>query len=85
MFELDKKSGEPALNADGRAKAKTSHTLNAVPLHVYAPGTNVTLNARADAKAAPGLANLASTVLSLLGYESPEDFEPTLIGDIGEA
>lgn len=80
MFEFDKKTGGPALHADGRTKAKTSHTLNAVPLHVFAPGAKLVLNAAANTKAAPGLANLASTVLSLLGYDAPEDFEPTLIG-----
>ena len=37
MFELDKKTGEPVRGEDGRLKAKTSHTLNAVPCYVYTP------------------------------------------------
>jgi 2,3-bisphosphoglycerate-independent phosphoglycerate mutase len=76
MFEIDKKTGEPALDAEGEIKAKTSHTLNPVPLHLYAPGANVSLDTR---RAKPGLANLAATVLSLLGYDAPEDYEPTLL------
>ena len=27
----------------------------------------------------PGLANMASTVANLLGYEAPDDYEPSLI------
>lgn len=79
MFELDKKSGEPALDADGRPKVKTSHTLNPVPLHVYTPGKAVTLDPNALAGARPGLANLASTVLDLMGLEAPEDYEASLL------
>jgi len=80
MFEIDKKTDGPSLGADGLPKAKTSHTLNAVPLHVYAPGSAIALKGLGESSANPGLANLASTVLTLLGYEAPEDFEPTIIG-----
>jgi 2,3-bisphosphoglycerate-independent phosphoglycerate mutase len=76
MFEMDKKTGEPMHNAEGTVKALTSHTLNPVPLHVFAPSVSVRLSARV---AKPGLANLASTILGLLGYEAPEDYEPSLI------
>jgi 2,3-bisphosphoglycerate-independent phosphoglycerate mutase len=76
MYEIDKKTDEPAVDAQGSIKAKTSHTLNPVPLHVYAPSISVQLDAR---NAKPGLANLASTILNLLGYESPEDYEGSLI------
>jgi len=79
MYEFDKKTGEPATDADGKAKAKTSHTLNPVPLHVYAPGKAIALDGNALTKAKPGLANLASTVLDLMGLEAPEDYEPTLL------
>jgi 2,3-bisphosphoglycerate-independent phosphoglycerate mutase len=76
MFEMDKKTGEPMHNAEGTVKALTSHTLNPVPLHVFAPSVSVRLSSRV---AKPGLANLASTILGLLGYEAPEDYEPSLI------
>ena len=74
MFELDK-SGAPKRDADGAPKKRTSHTLNPVPLHVFAPGYELAI----DAPAAPGLANLAATVLQLLGHAAPEDYHPSLL------
>jgi 2,3-bisphosphoglycerate-independent phosphoglycerate mutase len=82
MFELDKKTGRPALDAEGRPRVKTSHTLNPVPLHVYAPGASIALAPRPRPG---GLANLAATVLHLLGYEAPEDYEPSLLETRGAA
>lgn len=82
MFEIDKKTGEPSRDADGHVKAKTSHTLNPVPLHLYAPGARgagLALDAKAARGGAPGLANLAASVLMLLGYEAPEDYEPSIV------
>ncbi len=82
MYEIDEKTHEPALDAKGSIKAKTSHTLNPVPLHLFAPGTSlewVPHETRGAQKAAPGLANLASTILYLMGYDAPEDYEPGLI------
>jgi len=76
MFEIDKKSDEPKVDAQGRRKAMTSHTLNPVPLHVYAPSVSLQLS---SGRATPGLANLASTILELMGYAAPEDYEGSLI------
>jgi len=81
MFELDKKTGEPAMDDDGNAKAKTSHTLNPVPLHVFTPGRSVALDAKRMASGTAGLANLASTVLDLMGLEAPDDYAPSLLSD----
>jgi len=77
MYELDPKTGQPVrASAGGGFKPKTSHTLNPVPLHVYAPGARLALEPGvADA----GLANLASSVLFLLGYEPPPDYRPGLL------
>jgi 2,3-bisphosphoglycerate-independent phosphoglycerate mutase len=80
MFEIDKKTGEPVRRPDGEIAAKTSHTLNPVPLHVYAPATPISM--RADLPRA-GLANLAATVLYLLGREAPEDYEVGLVEATG--
>jgi 2,3-bisphosphoglycerate-independent phosphoglycerate mutase len=77
MYERDKKSGKPLVDASGRPKAKTSHTLSPVPLHLYAPGYPE-LRLRGDLPAA-GLANVAATVLHLLGYAAPADYEPSLL------
>jgi 2,3-bisphosphoglycerate-independent phosphoglycerate mutase len=79
MFELDPRSGEIARDAQGRPRAKTSHTLNPVPFHVYAPGAP---QLRLDPHVKrPGLANLAATVLQLLGLRAPADYGPSLLAD----
>lgn len=76
MVEIDKKTDAPIVDARGRIKPKTSHTLNPVPLHIYAPGVDFKLHER---NRKVGLANLASTILQLMGLESPEDYEDGLI------
>ena len=76
MYELDPKSGKPVAAARGGFKPKTSHTLNPVPLHVFAPGAKLALDPRIER---PGLANLAATVLQLLGYEAPADYQRGLL------
>jgi 2,3-bisphosphoglycerate-independent phosphoglycerate mutase len=79
MFELDKKTKRALTHADGRPRAKTSHTLNPVPLHVVTPlGKAVAL--RGDLPAA-GLSNVAATVLDLLGYSAPEGYDPSLLAE----
>ncbi len=76
MYELDKQ-GKYSLDAQGKRRAKTSHTLNPVPLHVYAPSAP---RLRIDtALPRPRLANVAATTLQLLGYQPPAHFEPGLL------
>jgi len=77
MFLRDKKSGATLRDDDGRPKAKTSHTLSSVPLHIYSPGAQLALD---GGVARPGLANLAATCLALMGFERPDGYEPSLIG-----
>ncbi|HPG25185.1 MAG TPA: 2,3-bisphosphoglycerate-independent phosphoglycerate mutase [Myxococcota bacterium] len=79
MLELDKKTGEPSRDAAGAFRPKTSHTLNPVPIHLFAPSVDLALNTTTRRGRAPGLANLASTVLELMGFAAPEDYEPSLI------
>ena len=55
---------------------KTSHSLNRVPFYVHAPGAGLSLDPNAKD---PGLANLAGTVLQLLGFEAPEDYAASLL------
>jgi 2,3-bisphosphoglycerate-independent phosphoglycerate mutase len=76
MYELDKK-GNVTRNAEGRTKAKTSHTLNPVPF-VLISGENPGYQLRQDLPKA-GLSNVAATVLNLLGFDAPEDYDPSLI------
>ena len=76
MFERDEKTGKPKLDARGEPRVKTSHSLNRVPFYVYAPGAELRLGpAAADA----ALANLAATLLHLMGYAAPEDYAPSLL------
>jgi 2,3-bisphosphoglycerate-independent phosphoglycerate mutase len=75
MFEMDAKTGAPKRDADGRPLVKTSHSLNRVPFHVYAPGAGLALSGVRD----PGLAHLAATVLQLMGWRAPDDYAPSLL------
>ena len=77
MFEWDKKSGGFAVSPDGARRPKTSHTLNAVPLFVYAP-SNPELHLSEEASRA-GLANVAATTLHLCGLSAPPDYHPSLL------
>jgi 2,3-bisphosphoglycerate-independent phosphoglycerate mutase len=76
MFDVDPETGEPKRDADGRIAVKTSHTLNRVPLHVFAPGRSLRID---PGVRAPGLANVAATVLHLLGLQAPDDYAPSLL------
>jgi len=78
MIMRDKKTGDFAVGENGRPKPKTSHTLNAVPFVLYDPRSrgDLTLD---DTVPSPGLANVAATVLELLGYEAPDGYLPSLV------
>lgn len=77
MFELDKKTGQPARNADGSFKAKTAHTLNPVPLILYDNVSGGRLGLQPSAGA--GLSNLAATTANLLGLEKHADWDDSLL------
>jgi len=68
MFTFDKK---------GKKTVKTAHSLNPVPFIIYDPGY------RGEYRMADvpekGLSNIAATLLNLLGYEKPDDYDPSLI------
>jgi 2,3-bisphosphoglycerate-independent phosphoglycerate mutase len=75
MFQLDKK-GKIVIDSKGAPSAKTSHTLNPVPFSLIDPEVKIKLKPQ-DPNF--GLANVAATVLDLLGYEAPEGYHPSLI------
>lgn len=77
MFELDKKTKQPAQNVDGSFKAKTAHTLNPVPLILYdnVSGGKLLLAPLEGA----GLSNIAATVANLVGFEKHEAWDPSLL------
>jgi 2,3-bisphosphoglycerate-independent phosphoglycerate mutase len=75
MYQL--KNGEPALDADGNPKIKTSHTLNPVPCYIFDPSGQLPLRL-ADRKDL-GISSLAATVMTCLGFLPPEDYEPSIV------
>ena len=77
MMELDKK-GNPKQNKDGSYKAKTSHTLNPVPCIIYDNFYADKYKVKAD-EGTFGLANVAATVVNLLGYEAPEMWNESIL------
>ncbi len=77
MCELDKKTGALKLDDEGKCLPKTSHSLNPVPAIVYDPsGTSTARKAELEG---PGIANLAATCLTLLGFVPPEEYTPSLV------
>jgi 2,3-bisphosphoglycerate-independent phosphoglycerate mutase len=81
MYELDKKTKQPAQNRDGSFKAKTAHTLNPVPLILYdnvsagKGGGRLALEQTESA----GLSNLAATTASLIGLEKHASWDDSLL------
>ncbi len=76
MYQIEK-SGNLKLDEYSKPVSKTSHTLNPVPF-ILTSGESEKFEINPDVKE-PGLANLASAVLTLLGYEPPEDYLPSVI------
>ena len=62
---------------NGERMVKTSHTLSPVPFAIYDPNYDGEYHMAAPADA--GLANVAATLLNLLGYDAPGDFRQSLI------
>jgi 2,3-bisphosphoglycerate-independent phosphoglycerate mutase len=77
MCELDKKTGELKLDDEGKCKPKTAHSLNPVPAIVYDPA-DVSKARKADVEGA-GIANLAATCITLLGFVPPADYTPSIV------
>ncbi len=76
MIAVDEKTGKPLMGPGGIYKPQTSHTLNPVPFIIHGPETyRYEINKIAN----PGLGNIASTILMLLGYERPADYLEPLI------
>ena len=76
MYEIDKKTGKAKCGADGKPKAKTSHTLNPVPCFIY---DNFYTDNYEVVEGDYGLANVAATVVSMMGYDAPEVWEKPMI------
>ena len=62
---------------NGVRSPKTSHTLSPVPFAIVDPNYDgeYQLTPPSDA----GLTHIAATVFNLLGYDAPEDYQPSLL------
>ncbi len=78
MYEMDKKSGQPKADKNGKFKAKTSHTLNPVPCIIYDNVSSGKYTVKKD-NGQFGLSNVAATMVNLLGYEAPEMWDESII------
>jgi 2,3-bisphosphoglycerate-independent phosphoglycerate mutase len=77
MYELDKKTKQPALNKDGSFKSKTAHTLNPVPLILFDQVSGGRLALKQTDTA--GLSSIAATVANLLGLEKHADWDESVL------
>ena len=67
----DKRSGTPIV--------KTSHTLSPVPFLIDDPARGDRYEIDAQRASTAGIANVTATCIELLGYEPPDDLEPSLL------
>ena len=58
----------------GKTSVRTAHSLNPVPFIIYDPETKHTIQ-----DGAYGLANVAPTVVKLMGIEAPACWEPSMV------
>jgi 2,3-bisphosphoglycerate-independent phosphoglycerate mutase len=66
-----------SIDKNGKRTVKTAHTLNPVPFAIYDPSYGGEyVMAHLEKR---GLSNVAATLLNLMGYDKPEDYDPSLI------
>lgn len=75
---LRDKKNQPIVDAQGKVLPRTAHTLAPVPFVLAGKGLAQSVRVRHDLKT-PGLANVAATVINLLGFEAPLGYEPSLL------
>lgn len=77
MYQVAKNTGEIEVDEQGRPVPHTAHTLNPVPVWIYAPGWEERFElAGLETRR---LSNVAPTALMLLGFEVPEHMDDSLI------
>ena len=79
MFAMDK-SGKIKLGKDGKPQMKTSHTLNPVPCYIYdTAGDAGKSQWKLSGEENLGISSLAATSMMCLGFEPPEDYDPSIV------
>lgn len=76
MYRTDK-NGNVLVGEDNQPLPLTSHTLN--PVHFIIADETGDASARLRRVEGAGLSNVAATLLNLLGYEKPEDYNESLV------
>jgi 2,3-bisphosphoglycerate-independent phosphoglycerate mutase len=78
MYECNYKTGEVIYDEKtGEPKPRTAHSLNPVFAYVYEPTGSIKMKLSVQKDA--GISNLAATCLTLLGFEPPEDYTPSIV------
>ena len=78
MYECNSKTGEIIYDEKtGKPKQRTAHSLNPVFAYVYEPTGTVKMALSGHENL--GISSLAATCLTLLGFEPPEDYTPSII------
>ena len=78
MYEHDKKTGAVSRKADGSPKAKTSHSLNPVPVIVYDPDYKSEYDNTGLVEGL-GISSIAATCIDLLGLVPPADYDRSVL------
>ena len=76
MYEHGK-DGSLKLKKDGEPKSKTSHSLNPVPCIIC--DSAYTGEYSKELKSGLGISSIPATLMNLLGYDAPEDYDPSVI------
>ncbi len=78
MYECNYETGEIIYDEKtGKPKPRTAHSLNPVFAYVYAPGGNIKMKLSKHKDL--GISSLAATCLTLLGFEPPADYTPSIL------
>lgn len=78
MYECDYKTGKIIYDEKtGKPKLRTSHSLNPVFAYVYTPDGSI--NMKPSKHKDLGISSLAATCLTLLGFEPPQDYTPSIV------
>ena len=78
MYEHAKDGSVKIDKTTGKPKSRTAHSLNPVPAVVWAPGLAGKVRL-ADGIEGLGISSLAATCLNLLGFATPEGYDPSLV------
>ena len=79
MFQRDKAGRVMRDKRTGVPVVKTSHTLSPVPFLIDDPARGDRYEIDPARVPTAGIANVTATCIELLGYEPPDDLEPSLL------